>query len=543
MLSVRHCFLFTHELVLLHIWYREELVMADMDSLIVTFQTQLSDVMETVVKTAMYEVTRLVEDGLLEQLKARNQEVEALRIQLQWAEKQGAKEADKTVKTAADPVGNEADNQKEQDGLGRDQTVDDIDRLEIKSEATHEADKPAASFSPVWTPQVKADDHVTLIEDIKKEAVLPMSCSSVNLEEWGVTLGDVRPEPHLASVRNEVQDELLRHIVQRDLDPQISAKYVVSYGQQGTNTVASTTHMNALENNNKWLQVAPMAEKDCEDKSSKKAAKELESVAVTEQVTPSSPKQSCGVFGLTIKQEVIVDSEQVETHTTNKPISSSVRPTFPKQHRIGTPKLNRLSHKAFMQVIKPKGSTSFRPNSFQPVPRPIKRPLTIPMNSSSEIVHAHSQVISSAHRTPSTSKASPSSSLSVQRARLGDKPVLNRSGAPWINAKSQQSSNPLHTNPSLNVDLHLDGSRQIFRCGQCGKCFPHPSNLKSHLLTHTGERPFCCSLCGRTFTKLSNLKAHRRVHTGERPYSCMSCGKRFTQNCNLKRHQRIHLEG
>uniref|UniRef100_A0A3B3ZUI1 C2H2-type domain-containing protein n=1 Tax=Periophthalmus magnuspinnatus TaxID=409849 RepID=A0A3B3ZUI1_9GOBI len=101
----------------------------------------------------------------------------------------------------------------------------------------------------------------------------------------------------------------------------------------------------------------------------------------------------------------------------------------------------------------------------------------------------------------------------------------------------------VHTNPSLNLNSHLDGPRPIFRCGQCGKCFPHPSNLKSHLLTHTGERPFCCALCGRTFTKLSNLKAHRRVHTGERPYSCASCGKRFTQNCNLKRHQRIHLDG
>lgn len=60
--------------------------MSDLDTLIVTFQTQLSDVMETVVKTAMYEVTRLVEDGFLEEVKRRNQEVESLRMQLQWAE-------------------------------------------------------------------------------------------------------------------------------------------------------------------------------------------------------------------------------------------------------------------------------------------------------------------------------------------------------------------------------------------------------------------------------------------------------------------------
>lgn len=61
--------------------------MSDLDTLIVTFQTQLSDVMETVVKSAMYEVTRLVEDGFLQEMKRRNQEVESLRIQLQWAER------------------------------------------------------------------------------------------------------------------------------------------------------------------------------------------------------------------------------------------------------------------------------------------------------------------------------------------------------------------------------------------------------------------------------------------------------------------------
>lgn len=62
-------------------------MMADLDTVIATFQTQLSDVMETVVKTAMFEVTRLVEDNFLPEMKRRTQEVETLRIQLQWAER------------------------------------------------------------------------------------------------------------------------------------------------------------------------------------------------------------------------------------------------------------------------------------------------------------------------------------------------------------------------------------------------------------------------------------------------------------------------
>lgn len=533
-------------------------MMADVEQLVVRFQTQLSDVMETVVKTAMYEVTRLVEDGLVEQLKARSLEVEELRVRLQWTEKHlsdletrgdtertGRKSTSvsPSAVTAVEPRGTEVESPVEQDVVRRGHVVEDSDKLEIKSEEGHEEDKSADPVHPVWTPHVghsaKAEEGAKSFEEIKKEAVLPISCSSLNLKEWEVDLGGVHPEPQ---IRNEMNDEFLRHIVQRDLDPIISAKYVVSHDQQETNIVASTTHIKAFENNTKWLQVAT-AEKDSENMSSQKATKELESVAAKSQCSPTSPRPRCDVFGISVKQEVIADPEPVETHTPNKAVPNSVRPAYLKQHRTGTPKQNRISHKAFLQAIKSKAGPSFRPVSLHHLQRPLKRQLALQTNSSSELVSAHSQFTNSNHRTPSTSKACSPVSLSVQRARLGDKPVFSRSGAPWISTKSQPSSTSPHTNSSLLVDLPFDGPRQIFRCGQCGKCFPHPSNLKSHLLTHSGERPFCCSLCGRTFTKLSNLKAHRRVHTGERPYSCVSCGKRFTQNCNLKRHQRIHLDG
>lgn len=57
-----------------------------MSDAIVTFQSQLSGVMETVFKAAMYEITRLVEDSFLEEVARSKQEVEALRQRLQWAE-------------------------------------------------------------------------------------------------------------------------------------------------------------------------------------------------------------------------------------------------------------------------------------------------------------------------------------------------------------------------------------------------------------------------------------------------------------------------
>lgn len=56
------------------------------NALVLTFQAQLSSVMETVLKSAMYEITRLVEDSFLEEVGRGRQEVEMLRLKLQLSE-------------------------------------------------------------------------------------------------------------------------------------------------------------------------------------------------------------------------------------------------------------------------------------------------------------------------------------------------------------------------------------------------------------------------------------------------------------------------
>lgn len=53
---------------------------------IVTFQSQLSGVMETVFKAAMYEITRLVEDSFMEEVTRCREQVESLKRRLKWSE-------------------------------------------------------------------------------------------------------------------------------------------------------------------------------------------------------------------------------------------------------------------------------------------------------------------------------------------------------------------------------------------------------------------------------------------------------------------------
>ncbi len=312
-----------------------------------------------------------------------------------------------------------------------------------------------------------------------------------------------------------------------------------------------------------------VTEKDCDPAKTRSSLKQTEhelSNSVTadvnalvtpggDQMSSSAPPktrlQNSDALGVTIKQEVVVDSDGcVESAPKEKSFSCSV-----KQHRVSSDALkqNHVAHKTALQEVTKlhsKVGTGLRLQAaIQHLHRPMRKPPhTLGNSTTAALSLAHSQVINlnPLNRIPSTSKAAPPPPLSVQRVHLGDKQAAahNRTGAPWVSIKTQhQSANSHHTTPLPHPDSHPHAvPRHLLRCGQCGKCFPHPSNLKAHLQTHTGERPFCCSLCGRSFTKLSNLKAHRRVHTGERPYCCLACGKRFTQKCNLKRHQRIHLD-
>ncbi|KAI8611188.1 hypothetical protein BC830DRAFT_1069027, partial [Chytriomyces sp. MP71] len=80
----------------------------------------------------------------------------------------------------------------------------------------------------------------------------------------------------------------------------------------------------------------------------------------------------------------------------------------------------------------------------------------------------------------------------------------------------------------------------------CLKTFPTQAGLKSHHVTHTGERPFPCEYpgCVKAYTTNNRLKVHMRSHTNERPYACTfpDCEYRTTQKCSLKPHMMRHLD-
>ncbi len=80
-----------------------------------------------------------------------------------------------------------------------------------------------------------------------------------------------------------------------------------------------------------------------------------------------------------------------------------------------------------------------------------------------------------------------------------------------------------------------------FKCVICGKVLSSRSSLDTHLMTHTGEKPYKCQICLKTFRQRGHLDNHSKMHTGEKPFKCSVCGKSFRLPHHLKKHAETHM--
>jgi len=95
---------------------------------------------------------------------------------------------------------------------------------------------------------------------------------------------------------------------------------------------------------------------------------------------------------------------------------------------------------------------------------------------------------------------------------------------------------------SLQTHMNYLHNPDPEECKLCKQVFPCKKYLRRHIrMKHVVEKKFHCETCGKGFMEKLKLLDHMNSHTGYKPYGCQHCDKSYVNKSNLLAHMKsIH---
>uniref|UniRef100_A0A9J7XJ42 C2H2-type domain-containing protein n=1 Tax=Cyprinus carpio carpio TaxID=630221 RepID=A0A9J7XJ42_CYPCA len=434
------------------------------EALFLTFQSQLSVVMETVLKSAMFEITRLVEDSFLKEVGQRKQEVEVLKRRLQLSEsklrERDSRDESQPVETVrvihsestSDFKPTVSNLDKSNKNFTLDKEMDSNPSRLLQSPKAQDAHKDLPASSP--NSRVKTETELDLLPVKEEEEMVPV-WDSVN-----------RDDGCHAEMADPSQGELRGPCDQEEIQ-------VESFpGLNSLDIPDATSYFTPYS-------VSTLVHQGIRAQHSHLCTTELMLSSIPERshsfVQPENGQSYPGSKGSVLYSHIDVCPSE-------KAISHAQYPQRFSQDKHGTPEqihAERSHHctqcgKKFVRACDLKAHSLIHKG---------KKPLSC---SQCDQTFAYNFELK-AH----------------QRNHSGERPhVCPHCGKAFARMSNFRQHQNIHTREKL------------FSCAQCGMRFNRATNLRVHLRRHSyAGKTYNCPFCGKSFLNPRQMKAHLlKVH-------------------------------